>query len=73
MSGVNNNNLNVIHSKLYEQQQVISKHLEKERRYIEKIKQQKTENKKLIQLLKDSETLLYQKIQEAKHQSSSLA
>jgi hypothetical protein len=31
-------NINVIHSKLLEQQQIINKHLDKERRYIEKIK-----------------------------------
>jgi len=52
-------NMNVIHSKLFEQQQVINKHLDKERRYIEKIKQLKNENKKLVQLLKDSEKLFY--------------
>tara|TARA_B110000285_G_scaffold230274_1_gene296582 strand:+ start:1315 stop:1437 length:123 start_codon:yes stop_codon:yes gene_type:complete len=40
--------------------------LDKERRYIEKIKQLKNENKKLVQLLKDSEKLFYQKIQESK-------
>lgn len=31
------------------------------------------ENKKLVQLLKDSEKLFYQKIQEAKSQSNSLS
>lgn len=53
---------NVVQTKLYEQQQIITKHNEKERRYIEKIKQLKAENKKLVQLLKDSEKLFYQKI-----------
>lgn len=47
--------------------------MDKERRYIEKVKQLKTENKKLVQLLKDSEKLFYAKIQEAKQQSSSLS
>ena len=53
---------NVVQTKLYEQQQIITKHNETERRYIEKIKQLKAENKKLVQLLKDSEKLFYQKI-----------
>ena len=33
--------------------------LEKEKKYIEKVKQLKNENKKLVQLLKDSEKLFY--------------
>jgi len=61
-SNPNPSNLNVVHSKLYEQQQIINKHVDKERRYLEKIKQLKLENKKLVQLLKDSEKLFYQKI-----------
>jgi hypothetical protein len=40
--------------------------MEKEKKYIEKIKQLKTENKKLVQLLKDSEKLFNSKIQESK-------
>jgi hypothetical protein len=36
--------------------------MEKEKKYIEKIKQLKTENKKLVQLLKDSEKLFNSKI-----------
>jgi hypothetical protein len=54
-----NTNFNVIHSKLYEQQQTIQKQIEKEKKYIDKIKAQKVENKKLIVLLKESENLLY--------------
>jgi CHASE3 domain sensor protein len=42
--------------------------MEKEKKYIEKIKQLKTENKKLVQLLKDSEKLFNSKIQESKQQ-----
>lgn len=41
-------NLNVVHSKLYEQQQIINKHIDKEKKYLEKIKQLKLENKKLV-------------------------
>lgn len=33
--------------------------MEKEKRYVDKIKQLKAENKKLVQLLKDSEKLFY--------------
>jgi len=47
--------------------------MEKEKKYIEKIKQLKTENKKLVQLLKDSEKLFNSKIQESKQQSGSLS
>jgi len=37
----------------------MNKMLEKEKKYIEKVKQLKNENKKLVQLLKDSEKLFY--------------
>jgi hypothetical protein len=35
---------------------------EKERRYVDKIKALKGENKKLVNLLRDSERLFYQKL-----------
>ena len=57
--GGSSNNVSVFHQKIYEQSQTISKHIDKERKYIEKIKQLKTENKKLVQLLKDSEKLFF--------------
>ena len=46
---------------------------EKERRYVDKIKTLKAENKKLISLLKDSEKLFEQKLKETKQQSHNLA
>lgn len=55
-------NVNIVSSKLSEQQGIINKYIEKEKRYIDKIKQLKAENKKLVQLLKDSEKLFYQKL-----------
>jgi len=42
---------------------------EKEKRYVEKIKTLKGENKKLVNLLRDSERLFYQKLQETKKES----
>ena len=59
-------NVNIVSSKLSEQQSIINKYMEKEKRYVDKIKQLKAENKKLVQLLKDSEKLFYQKLQESK-------
>ena len=52
---------------------MINKHIEKEKRYLDKMKQLKAENKKLVQLLKDSEKLFYQKLHESKQQSGSLS
>ena len=45
----------------------------KERSYIEKIKLLKSENKKLIALLRDSEKLFYQKLKETKKESENLS
>lgn len=45
----------------------------KERGYIEKIKMLKSENKKLIALLRDSEKLFYQKLKETKKESENLS
>jgi hypothetical protein len=42
---------------------------EKEKRYVDKIKTLKSENKKLVNLLRDSERLFYQKLQETKKES----
>lgn len=41
-------NVNIVSSKLSEQQNIINKHVEKEKRYVDKIKQLKAENKKLV-------------------------
>ena len=46
---------------------------EKERRYVEKLKGLKSENKKLMTLLRDSERLFYQKLQETKKESQNLS
>ena len=46
---------------------------DKEKRYIEKIKNMKSENKKLLGLLRDSERLFYQKLQETKKESQNLS
>jgi hypothetical protein len=46
---------------------------QKERAYLEKIKLLKTENKKLITLLRDSEKLFYQKLKETKKESENLS
>jgi hypothetical protein len=46
---------------------------EKERRYVDKIKTLKSENKKLVSLLRDSERLFYQKLQETKKESQNLS
>lgn len=45
----------------------------KERSYIDKIKMLKSENKKLIALLRDSEKLFYQKLKETKKESENLS
>lgn len=45
----------------------------KERAYLEKIKVLKAENKKLINLLRDSEKLFYQKLKETKKESENLS
>lgn len=47
--------------------------LQRERVYVEKIKQLKSENKKLIALLRDSEKLFYQKLKETKKESENLS
>ena len=41
-------NSNIVSSKLSEQQNIINKYIEKEKRYVDKIKQLKAENKKLV-------------------------
>lgn len=41
-------NSNIVSSKLSEQQNIINKYVEKEKRYVDKIKQLKAENKKLV-------------------------
>jgi hypothetical protein len=46
---------------------------EKEKRYVDKIKVLKGENKKLVNLLRDSERLFYQKLQETKKESQNLS
>lgn len=46
---------------------------QRERAYIEKIKLLKSENKKLIALLRDSEKLFYQKLKETKKESENLS
>lgn len=46
---------------------------EKEKRYVDKIKNLKGENKKLVNLLRDSERLFYQKLQESKKESQNLS
>lgn len=46
---------------------------EKEKRYVDKIKGLKSENKKLVTLLRDSEVLFYQKLQETKKESQNLS
>jgi LPS O-antigen subunit length determinant protein (WzzB/FepE family) len=45
----------------------------KERVYIERIKTLKAENKRLIQLLRDSEKIFYQKLKESKKESENLS
>ena len=46
---------------------------EKDKRYSEKVKHLKSENKKLVTLLRDSERLFYQKLQETKKESQNLS
>lgn len=46
---------------------------DKERKYIEKIKVLKSENKKLTSLMKESERLFYQKLQETKKETTNLS
>ena len=46
---------------------------EKEKRHSEKVKCLKSENKKLVTLLRDSERLFYQKLQETKKESQNLS
>ena len=46
---------------------------DKEKRYSDKVKQLKSENKKLVTLLRDSERLFYQKLQETKKESQNLS
>ena len=46
---------------------------DKEKRYSDKIKHLKGENKKLVTLLRDSERLFYQKLQETKKESENLS
>lgn len=46
---------------------------QRERAYAEKIKALKSENKKLIALLRDSEKLFYQKLKETKKESENLS
>lgn len=46
---------------------------DKERKYVDKIKTLKSENKKLVSLLRDSERLFYQKLQETKKESQNLS
>jgi len=64
---------NVISSKLQDQQTVLNKLIEKEKKYIEKVKRLKAENNKLVKLLKDSEKLYFQKLSETKSQNGSLS
>ena len=45
---------------------------EREKQLLEKVKSYKSENKKLVQLLRDSERLFYQKLQETKKESANL-
>ena len=45
---------------------------EKEKRYLDKIKSLKIENKKMVTLLKDSERLFYTKLQDAKRETKNL-
>ncbi len=45
---------------------------DKEKRYTDKIKSLKLENKKIITLLKDSERAFYSKLQEAKRETQNL-
>lgn len=45
----------------------------RERGYLDKIKLLKSENKKLIALLRDSEKLFYQKLKETKKESENLS
>lgn len=59
--------------KMQDQQAVINKFIEKEKKYNEKVKRLKTENNKLIKLLKDSEKLYLQKLNETKQQNASLS
>ena len=56
----------MITSKLQDQQTILNKMIEKEKKYIEKVKRLKAENNKLVKLLKDSEKLYFQKLNETK-------
>ena len=53
-------------SKMQEQQTILNKFIDKEKKYNDKIKRIKAENSKLIKLLKDSEKLYFQKLNETK-------
>ena len=45
---------------------MLNKLMDKEKKYVEKVKRLKAENTKLVKLLKDSEKLYFQKMNEAK-------